>query len=366
MSAISTQNSNKHAGNPISEKARGDRGGQDCAPVRLGIMGFGQTGRQIYDLAAASDDFKVAAVADIGRPDILHYLLQSESRHPQHYRLEGNFLVSDNQRTRLMCIDKPLEMPWDIFAVDLVIDATGVYRSEADMQAHLNGGAPRVLIRTLPGDNIDRIVIPEINGDSADRRDRMISAASPTTTALCLLLHILSERLVIESGSMTTVHAYTSDQALQDYAGSDYRRSRSAPKNIIPNSHEAEKWLGHILPTFAGKVHTSTLNVPVQEGCLLDTTLVLDRDDVSVDEVNAAMREGARRFANSVAVTEDPIVSSDVLGSDYSLLFDARGTLRAGAHFIKTLGWYETRGHAARLLDVARLYQRLDSAGEDA
>jgi len=331
-------------------------------PMRLGIMGFGQTGRQIYDLAAATDDLKVMAIADIGRPDILHYLLQSESRHPERYHLEGNFLVSDTQRTRLMCIDEPVEMPWDVFEVDLVIDATGVYSSELDMQDHLAGGAPRVLIRTLPTDNIDRIVIPEINGDTADRRDRMISAASPTTTALCLLLHILSERFVIESGSMTTVHAYTSDQALQDYAGSDYRRSRSAPKNIIPNGHEAGKWLGHVLPTFAGKMHTSTLNVPVQEGCLLDTTLVLDRDDVSAEDINDAMRDGAKRYGNSVGVTEDPIVSSDVLGSDYSLLFDARGTLKAGKHFIKTLGWYETRGHAARLLEVARLYRRLDQA----
>ena len=221
-------------------------------------------------------------------------------------------------------------------------------------------------MRTLPGDNIDRIVIPEINGDSVDHRDRIVSAASPTTTALCLLLHILGEHFVIESGSMTTVHAYTSDQALQDYAGSDYRRSRSAPKNIIPNGHEAGKWLGHVLPTFAGKILTETLNVPVQEGCLLDTTLVLDRDDVTAEDINEVMREGAKKYPESVAVTEDPVVSSDVLGSKYSLLFDAPGTLKAGSHFIKTLGWYETRGHAARMLDVARLYARLDQQQEAA
>jgi glyceraldehyde 3-phosphate dehydrogenase len=332
--------------------------------LRLGIMGFGQTGRQIYELACASEDIDVIAVADIGRGDILHYLLQSEAVNPELFALDGNFLVAGDQRTRLMSIDTPAEMPWDIFEVDMVIDATGLYRSESDMQAHLAGGAPRVLIRTLPSDTIDRIVIPEINGDSVDVRDRMISAASPTTTALCLLLHILSEQFVIECGSMTTVHAYTSDQALQDYAGSDYRRSRSAPKNIIPNSHEAGKWLGHILPTFAGKMHTSTLNVPVQEGCLLDTTLVLDSGSISAEDINEAMRAGARQYPQSVAVVEDPIVSSDVLGSSLSLLFDARGTLKGGDQFIKTLGWYETRGHAARLLDVARLYAALDSQAE--
>ncbi|WP_439102200.1 glyceraldehyde 3-phosphate dehydrogenase NAD-binding domain-containing protein [Congregibacter sp.] len=328
--------------------------------IRLGIMGFGQTGRQIYELASASPDIAVIAIADVGRADILHYLLQSEARDPRQFRLDGNFIVTDSQRTRLMSIDTPAEMPWDIFDVDMVIDATGIYRTEADMQSHIAGGAPRVLIRTLPEDSIDQIIIPEINGDAADVRDRMISAGSPTTTALCFLLHILSEHFVIECGSMTTVHAYTSDQALQDYAGSDYRRSRSAPKNIIPNGHDAGRWLGHILPSFAGKVHTSTLNVPVQEGCLLDTTLVLDADGVSAEDINEVMRAGAKKFPQSVAVVEDPIVSSDVLGSDFSLLFDVKGTLKAGGHFMKTLGWYETRGHAARLLDVARLYADLD------
>lgn len=326
-------------------------------------MGFGQTGRQIFDLASGTDDLKIVAIADVGKPHILHYLLQSESERPADYALEGNFLVSPSQRCRIMSIDEPQEMPWDVFGVDVVIDATGVYRDERFMEAHLGGGAPRVIIRTLPGDKIDRIVIPEINGDTVDVRDRMISAASPTTTALCLLLHILSEEFVIECGSMTTVHAYTSDQTLQDYAGSDYRRSRSAPKNIIPNSHEAGKWLGHVLPAFAGKVHTSALNVPVQEGCLLDTTLILDRPDIDAEAINDAMRRGAARFPGTVAVTEDPIVSSDVLGSALSLLFDARGTLKAGDHFVKTLGWYETRGHASRMLEVARLYAALDQAG---
>ena len=335
-------------------------------PLRVGLMGFGQTGRQLFDLASSSDDIQIVAIADIGRPQILHYLLQSESPRPADFRLEGNFLHSPTQRCRIMSIDSPGEMPWDIFEVDLVIDATGIYRDEGFMRAHLAGGAPRVMIRSLPGDVIDRIVIPGVNGDAIDVRDRLISAGSPTTTALCLLLHILSESFVIECASMTTVHAYTSDQTLQDYAGSDYRRSRSAPKNIIPNGHEAGRWLGHVLPAFAGKVHTSALNVPVQDGCMIDTTLVLDRDDVTAEDINEAMRRGAGKFPGTVGVVEDPIVSSDVLGSDLSLLFDTQGTLKAGSHFVKTLGWHETRGHAARMLDVARLYAALDASAEAA
>ncbi len=326
------------------------------APIRVGIMGFGQTGRQIYELASHSEDVEIVAIADIGKPEILHYLLCSEVGDPQRYRLEGNFLVGPNSRARLMPIDHPEEIPWDAFGVDIVIESTGKYRSGADMRAHLQNGAPRVLLRSLPVDEIDRIVIPGVNLQAATADDRMISAGSPTTSALCLLLHILGSEFSITCGNMTTVHAYTSDQALQDYAGSDFRRSRSAAENIIPNSHEAGLWLGHVLPQFDGKFLTSALNVPIHEGCLLDTTLVIGDAEVTAEAVNDAMRSRAGDFPGIVGVVEDPIVSSDVIGSSLSLLFDTKGTLKAGSNTIKTLAWYENLGHAARLLDVVRHY----------
>jgi len=333
-------------------------------PIRVGIMGFGQTGRQIYELASRSDDVEIAAIADIGKPDILHYLLSAEVEEPQRHELQGNFLVNPRFRSRLMQIDMPAEMPWDVFGVDMVIDSTGKFRETSFMHDHLANGARRVLLRTLPSDGIDRIVIPGINGDAAQASDTMISAGSATTTALCLLLHVLSASFDIECGSMTTIHSYTSDQALQDYAGSDFRRSRSAAKNIIPNSHEAGAWLGQILPAFEGKFLTSALNVPIHEGCLLDVNLVLASGDVGVEEINEAMR-GAK-LPGIVGVVEDPIVSSDVIGNPLSLLFDAKGTIKAGNNIIKTLSWYESLGHAARLLDVVRIYRELDLRQEAA
>lgn len=322
-------------------------------------MGFGQTGRQLFELAGRSDDIEVVAIADIGAPDILHYLLRSEVADPDAYQLEGNFLTGPGGRARLMRIDTPAEMPWDIFGVDAVIDSTGKYRDSVYMEDHLRNGAPRVFLRTLPTDDIDRIVIPGINEDSARPADRMVSAGSATTGALYLLLHALSARFEIECASMTTVHAFTSDQALQDYAGSDFRRSRSAAKNIIPNTHEASLWLGRVLPQFQGRVITSALNVPVLDGCLLDTNLVLADATVTAEDINEVMRDAARAAPGVIAVAEDPIVSSDVIGNSHSLLFDAVGTIKAGERTVKTLGWYENMGHAARLLDVVRLYQGL-------
>ena len=336
----------------------------DNRPIRVGIMGFGQTGRQIYELASRSADVEVVAVADIGKPEILHYLLCSEVEEPERHELQGNFLVNPRFRARLMQIDRPAEMPWDIFGVDMVIDSTGVYRDRCHMEDHLGNGAPRVLLRTLPADHIDRIVIPGINSAAVESADRMISAGSATTTALCLLLHVLSLRFDIECGSMTTIHAYTSDQTLQDYAGSDFRRSRSAAKNIIPNSHEAGMWLGRILPAFDGKMLTWALNVPIHEGCLLDVNLVLGDAGVSTEDINEAMRAGAADLPGIVGVVEDPIVSSDVIGNPHSLLFDTKGTIKAGDNIVKTLSWYENLGHAARLLDVVRLYNDLDCKQE--
>jgi len=327
-------------------------------------MGFGQTGRQLYDLASRSDDIEVVAIADIGKPDILHYLLCTEVPDPERHELQGNFLVNPRFKARLMPIDLPSEMPWDMFGVDAIVDSTGKYRERSDMEGHLNNGAPRVILRTLPSDHIDRIVMPGINSGDINIADRMVSAGSATTTALCLLLNILSERFVIECAAMTTVHAYTSDQALQDYAGSDFRRSRSAAENIIPNSHDAGAWLGRILPQFEGKVLTSALNVPIHEGCLLDVNLVLEDSSIGVDEINDAMRDSLGGYPGIVDVVEDPIVSSDVIGNSHSLLFDTRGTIKAGENIIKTLSWYENKGHAARLLDVVRLYAELDQQQE--
>ena len=337
-----------------------------AAPIRVGIMGFGQVGRQIYDLAANSDDLEVTAIADIGKPDILHYLLRSEVNQPERYRLEGNFLHNERFKTRMAPIDRPAEMPWDMFGVDIVIDATGKYRSAADMGDHLGSGAPRVLLRTLPVDEIDRIVMPGINEATIETGDRMISAGSATTTALCLLLKIVAERFDIVCGNMTSIHSYTSDQALQDYAGSDFRRSRSAATNIIPNQHEASQWLGRVLPEFDGKILTSALNVPIHQGCLLDTTLVMADENVTPEALNEAVVEAVGGYPGIVGVVEDPIVSSDVIGSSLSLLYDLQGTLKAGRQTVKTLCWYKHRGHAARLLDVVRLYARLDRQQEAA
>jgi glyceraldehyde 3-phosphate dehydrogenase len=328
--------------------------------IRVGIMGLGQIGRHLYHLALENNDIEIVAVADIGKPEIIEYLLKTDGVEESSCKLQDNYLVSEKFRTRMLQLARPEEVPWDVMNVDCVVDATGRYRRRRDMEAHLRAGAKRVILASLPAEPIDRIVIPGINQSRAERADKMISAGSATTNAFALLLHSLDQALGVEYASMTTVHAYSSDQSVQDYAHEDYRRSRSAAENIIPNNNESARWVEMVLPKFAGKLSGYALNVPIQRGSLLDLNCVMQETNVSVEQVNDAMRAAAARHPDLIGVTDDPIVSSDVIGCRQSLLFDSRATLKAGKRIVKVLGWYESLGHACRVLDVIRQYSQLD------
>jgi glyceraldehyde 3-phosphate dehydrogenase (phosphorylating) len=331
--------------------------------IRIGIMGLGHIGRHLYHLALENDDLEIVAVADIGKAEIIEYLLKSDGVDEPSSELHDNYLINKKFRTRMLQLAKPGEVPWDVLGVHCIIDATGRYRRREHMEAHLESGAGRVILASLPAEPIDRVLIPGINEGSAASSDKLISAGSATTNAFALLLHALDQALAVECASMTTVHAYTSDQSLQDYAHEDFRRSRSAAQNIIPNNNESARWVEVVLPKFAGKLSGYALNVPVQHGSLLDVNCVMRDESVTVKQVNDAMRAAAAEHPALIGITDDPIVSSDAIGCRQSLLFDSRATLKAGKKMLKTLAWYESLGHACRIFDVVRLYSKLDGVG---
>jgi glyceraldehyde 3-phosphate dehydrogenase len=331
--------------------------------IRIGIMGLGQIGRQLYHLALEKDEIEIVAVADIGKPEIIEYLLRSDGVAEPSCKLQDNYLINDKFRTRMLQLARPEEVPWDVLDVDCVVDATGRYRRRRDVEGHLRAGARRVILASLPAEPIDRIVIPGVNERDAASGDKMISAGSATTNAFALLLQSLDQSLGVECASLTTVHAYSSDQSLQDYAQEDFRRSRSAAENIIPNNNESARWVETVLPKFAGKLSGYALNVPVQRGSMLDVNCVMQDASVNVEQINEAMRAASARLPELIGVTDDPIVSSDVIGNRQSLLFDARATLKAGKKIVKVLAWYESMGHACRVLDVVRQYHKLDGRG---
>jgi len=331
----------------------------------MGIMGFGRIGRQLYRLAQDQDRFEVVAVSDIGRPEILHHLLTKTLRRKERVTLEGNYLVGEGgNRTRLMPANHPTEIPWDVFGVDIVIDATGRFRTRRELTPHLDNGAHRVISSTLPdnvmdGNGMDRVVVYGVNHHEAAAEDRIVSAGSATPTAAALALKTLTEAYAVDQASMTSVHEYTSDQSLRDYAGPDYRRSRSGAENIIPNVTPARAWVQRVLPAVDGKFSAYAMNVPVPVGSLLDLTVVFE-EPIDVDTVNGLFEAAARAEPRLIATTDALIVSSDVKGCPQSLLVDLQGTMGAGRRMVKVLGWHETLGHANRILDVAALYADLD------
>lgn len=327
---------------------------------RIGLMGLGQIGRQIFRLAAARPDLEIVAVADIGKPEVLRYLLETTGD-DFSCRLEGNHLRGAGFSARMLQLAGPGDVPWDAFGVDCVIDATGRFRARAHAERQLAAGAGRLLYATLCEEMPDRLIVPGINDPEVAPADRVICAGSPTTNALALLVDVVDRAFGVEYASMTSIHAYTSDQPLQDYAQGDERRSRSAAQNIIPNANQSAAWVERLLPQLAGRLSGLALNVPVQRGSLLDVDLVLAKGDIGIEAVNDAFVAAASDRPHLIGVAVDPIVSSDVIGCSQSLLFDKPGTQRAGRRLLKTLGWYETLGHAARVLEVAAAYAALDN-----
>ena len=328
--------------------------------IRIGMMGLGQVGRQIYKLALEDNNFDVVAISDIGRPDILRHLLDKEIGRDGEVQLEDNHLLCAGSRTRLMPAEHPSEIPWDIFEVDFVIDATGRFRSRADLAPHLQSGARRVVTSMLPVDDIDRVILFGVNHEQIERRDRVVSAGSASTTATALALRILQDKYEIEHASMTSVHAYTSDQSLQDYAGADFRRSRSGARNIIPNDTPALHWIQKLMPQLQGRMTAYALNVPVQTGSMLDITVSLKNREANFDTVRKLFVKAAQAMPELIETTDDPIVSSDVRNCSKSLLVDLKGSMPAGSRMLKILAWHESLGHARRILDVIQEYSKLD------
>ena len=328
--------------------------------VRIGIMGFGNIGRHLYRFVQESDNIEIPVISDIGNPEILHYLLTAENKNGLDVGFEDNYLKNDKFKTRLFQGLAPGDVPWDVFDVDFVIDATGKFNNSTMMHRHLNAGAKRVIISSLSDDVIDRLVICGVSQNEISAHDKTISAGSSTMNALSLMLNALSD-FQIEAANMTSIHSYTSDQPLQDVAGSDFRRSRSAAENIIPNMSRTESWITHVYPELENKISCNALNVPVQKGSMLDLSISFSDENISIEDVNAAMIQASERHPELIGVSHDAIVSSDIIGDSRSIVFDARGTLKAGTNMLKMLAWYDNGlCHAARIFDVIKTYSNLN------
>ena len=335
--------------------------------IRVGLMGFGRIGRNIFRQVHDRADIDLVAISDLGSPESMAYLLEYDTiyrRFPGEVGLEGKYLRAGRQHARLLKGTRPEEMPWDAFEVDVVVEATHAFRQRADLQGHLDAGARRVILSTPAIDAIDRTILPGVNHHDLRREDRIISCASATTHALGIMLAILDAAAGVRRAMMTTVHAYTSDQKLSDAAAVNPRRSRSAAENLIPNWSWSPAVVEQILPAMKGKVGGIAVNVPVPNGSNLDLAVQLERD-LTVEEVNAAVRAAAEgAYQPWLEYATDPLVSSDVVGNPHSAIFDSLATIALKGGLVKTVSWYDNGwGYSARIVDVIVALARLDSAG---
>ena len=332
--------------------------------INIALFGFGRIGRNIFRLGYDNPKYNFVAISDFGSAEVLHYLLVRDSIHgsiKDNVILDGNYLVVKEQRTRIIKGGIPGTIPWDVFDVDVVIDATGKFFMKKELTNHIQSGAKRVFITRNPKDKIDRIVIPGINESSIQASDKIISTTSATTQALALMVKILDDNFGINRAMMTTVHAYTADQPLADSAGIDLRRSRSAVENIIPNSTRAPSIVEKILPQLSGKLDGIAFNVPVPNGSCIDLTTELKKNP-SVDSINRVMNEYAISSMRGVlGYTSDPIVSSDVIGMEETMIYDEKATMITNETLLKTLCWYDNGwGFSKRILEMIDAYETLE------
>jgi glyceraldehyde 3-phosphate dehydrogenase len=325
--------------------------------ARIGINGFGRIGRAFYRIARERDDLEVVALNDLASPATLAHLLAYDST----YGRLGAAVTSaedeirvDGQPLRVTAQHDPALLDWAGLGVDIVIEATGRFRTRDEAATHLKAGARKVLI-SAPGKEIDLTVVFGINQDSYDPLTHdIISNASCTTNCVAPMAKVLDEAFGIEQGLMTTIHAYTGDQQLIDAPHKDLRRARSAADNIVPTSTGAARATGQVLPGLHGRLDGAAIRVPVSDGSLTDLTVLL-AGETTAAEVNAAFHSAAESgpLAGLLRYTTDPIVSRDIIGDPASCVFDAGLTMAAGK-LVKVFGWYDNEwGYASRLVDLA-------------
>ena len=328
--------------------------------MRVAINGFGRIGRAVFRIVESRQDMEIVAINDLFDHNALRYLLSYDTvmgTFGPEVAIEGSELVTSKTRASMFKERDPGLLPWSALGIDAVVESTGVFRSREQLSQHLDAGADRVLLTVPAKDDIDYTVVLGVNDEGLTPAHRIVSNASCTTNCLAPLARVLHDAFGIREGVINTVHAYTNDQSLADVPHSDWRRSRAAAENIIPTSTGAAKAVGEVLPELKGRLDGIASRVPVPDGSVVDLFAELD-EEVTVEDVNKAVRAAAKteRMAGVLEYTEEPVVSTDIIGNPHSSVFDATFTQVGGGKFVKALSWYDNEwGYSNRVCDVLSL-----------
>jgi glyceraldehyde 3-phosphate dehydrogenase len=327
--------------------------------VRVGINGFGRIGMLTAKAAIerSDDDIEIVAINDLMPMQSLALLFKRDSTHgiwPEEVVLDDNILRVGDREIKTFAERDPAQIPWGDVGADVVVESTGVFTDGEKAAAHIEGGAKKVVI-SAPAKNVDATFVFKVNHESYDpQQHNVVSNASCTTNCIIPMVKVLQDNFGIETGYMTTVHAYTNDQSLLDAAHKDPRRARSAPNNIVPTSTGAARTAGVIYPELKGKVDGMAMRVPVPDGSVTDFVARLNTE-ASVDEINDAFRQAAGgELSDILEYSEVPIVSSDIVGNPASCIFDSPLTMSNG-NSVKVLGWYDNEwGYSNRTVDLVQ------------
>ena len=328
--------------------------------VRVGVNGFGRIGRNFFRAVRQSGaDVEIVAANDLGSVEVMAHLLAYDSvmgRLGAEVVATDEGILVDGKLLRITAVRNPAELPWGELGVDVVVESTGFFTDRDKAAAHLEAGAPFVIV-SAPANGADATFVVGVNDDTFDpEKHKVVSNASCTTNCFVPMIKVLDDAFGVEKGLMTTVHAYTGDQNLVDGPHSDLRRARASAINITPSSTGAARATGLVLQSMQGKLDGTALRVPVPDGSVTDFVGVLKRD-VTVDEVNAAYAAAAKdpRLGKVLTYSDKPLVSTDIVGDPSSCTFDSGLTMAMG-NLVKVLGWYDNEwGYSNRLVDLVQV-----------
>ncbi len=335
--------------------------------IKLGINGFGRIGRLVFRSILERDlgGIDIVGVNDLTDAKTLAHLFKFDSVHgqfPGDVEVQGDKLVINGDEFPVFAERDPSNLPWGELGADVVVESTGIFRTREKAAQHISAGAKKVVISAPASGNIDATIVLGVNDDVLTGDEEVVSNASCTTNCLAPMVKVIDDKWGVKNGFMTTVHAYTADQALVDGPHKDLRRARAAALSIIPTTTGAAKAVGLVLPHLQGKLDGMALRVPTPAGSLTDFTLDLGVE-VTPDEINAAFREAAGRMKGILQYSEDPLVSADIIHNSHSCIFDAESTMVSGT-MVKVVGWYDNEwGYSCR---TAELVERLMKVAEPA
>jgi len=336
--------------------------------TKVAINGFGRIGRTILRIILLTkNNIEVVAINDLGDYDTLSYLLKYDTVFgvlDKEISIDNETLVVGDNKHNIKLISQrdPSLIPWSELDIDIVIEATGTFADRESLQKHIEAGAKKVVLTVPPKDEIDATIVFGVNEEILEPSMKLISNASCTTNCLAPIAKVIDENFGIVSGLMTTVHAYTNDQALAETTHKDFRRGRSATQNIIPTTTGAAKAVGMVLPSLNGKLDGLAMRVPVPDGSIIDLVVEV-QSNTTVEEINDVMKKASEGgMKEIIEYSAVPLASSDIIGNPSSSIFDASSTQVLGKNLIKVVAWYDNEwGYSNRIVDLVELMSKREN-----